>query len=247
MSPLPRPIRTAAFPAVGGDIRCLSAVTRSETLQAVFPEGVTAFELRGPFEADPSWLLPEERSALDNATPKRLREYTAGRLCARAALRALGVDGAPICRADDRMPMWPRDVTGSISHTEGYCAAALTRQHRISALGLDIEHANALESPLWPQVCTWEELEILSAAPSRTQEVATLMFSAKEAFYKCQYMQTRLFLDFADVQILSEDWLEARGSFRVRAARPLGLSLPAVQGRFCRHEGYVVTGAWHAR
>ena len=66
-------------------------------------------------------------------------------------------------------------------------------------------------------------------------------FSAKEAFYKCQYPITKQFLDFQDAT-LTLDW--RRGSFRVRVhgQKHSGVmrALAAIEGLFVRERGLVI-------
>ena len=47
-------------------------------------------------------LLPEEEAFVANVVPKRRREFTAGRICARKALEVLGVRNFPVLRGKDR-------------------------------------------------------------------------------------------------------------------------------------------------
>ena len=64
-------------------------------------------------------LLPEERGAVAKAVPKRVAQFTAGRVCARRALAQLGnTEPVPILMGEDRAPQWPAGYVGSISHTD---------------------------------------------------------------------------------------------------------------------------------
>jgi 4'-phosphopantetheinyl transferase EntD len=53
----------------------------SPSIESLFLPGVAAAELCGP--GDPELLAPEESVAVARAVPKRVREFAAGRLCAR--------------------------------------------------------------------------------------------------------------------------------------------------------------------
>ena len=72
--------------------------------------------------------LPEEEACLEGVSASRKREFRAGRLCARNALRLLGAECVPIIPSEQRGPTWPEGVIGSISHTREYCAAVVGRQ-----------------------------------------------------------------------------------------------------------------------
>jgi len=74
---------------------------------------------------------------------------------------------------------------------------------------------------------------------------ASLIFSAKEAFYKCQYPITTEWLEFADIEIEPESWQLDAGWYAVTPARPLRLArgdYQSMQGRFSFHEGFVSAG-----
>jgi 4'-phosphopantetheinyl transferase EntD len=73
----------------------------------------------------------------------------------------------------------------------------------------------------------------------------TLIFSAKEAFYKCQYALVRERLGFHDVSVGPAPWDASLGAFEIRALRRIAVSarttLP-MQGRYLFHEGFVTAG-----
>ena len=74
----------------------------SPVLQALFPDGVVAAELREPGRVE--LLLPEEAGSLGRSVPQRQQEFAAGRLCARRALEPLGITGFALLPAPDRRP-----------------------------------------------------------------------------------------------------------------------------------------------
>src|SRR5579863_5143627 len=155
-------------------------------LHGLFPAAVVGAELREP--GDPSLLLPEEAACLGRAVPKRVQEFAAGRLCARRALAEFGVTDFPVRVASDRQPLWPEFLVGSITHTDGYCAAVVAERRRLSAIGVDCEVMGRVTRELWPSIFGPEESRWLnSLAQSERVAAVTLLFAAKEAFYKCQY------------------------------------------------------------
>jgi 4'-phosphopantetheinyl transferase EntD len=72
-----------------------------------------------------------------------------------------------------------------------------------------------------------------------------LIFSAKEAFYKCQYPLARERLHFYDVSVEPVAWGASRGAFRIHAMRRIAFAdhgvLP-MQGQYLFHEEFVTTG-----
>src|SRR5687768_1275114 len=105
-------------------------------------------------------LLPEERACLgERAVESRRRDFTAGRVCARRAMADLGLPTVPVPSADDRSPVWPADVVGTITHTRGYAAAAAARAAEVRSVGMDAEQHKILEAGVRRLICLSEELE----------------------------------------------------------------------------------------
>ena len=137
-------------------------------------------------------------------------------------------------------------MTGSITHTTGLCAAVVGERARTGMLGLDSEIVGAIDETLWPAICRPEERAWLgSLRASERAPGVTLLFSAKEAFYKAQYPLVRQSLDFHDLKIEVREWGGLKGSFEVRAARRLAIAsqipLP-LTGQYLLHEQYASAG-----
>jgi 4'-phosphopantetheinyl transferase EntD len=216
----------------------------SPLLTALFPPGVVAAELRE--DVDPSQLPADEMRQVAHALPKRRREFAAGRLCARRAAAELGIADFPLPMSRDRRPCWPAALVGSITHTAGYCGAVIAERTRFRSIGLDAEVVGQVTADLWPQLFTRAEAAWLGARPRREQaRCAAAAFSAKEAFYKCQYGITSRWLEFDDVVLdLCFDGPDA-GSFRVEPGMRAGAlddALLRAAGRFHFHAGLVLTG-----
>jgi len=170
------------------------------SMQRILPAGVIAVEHWGlGCEQD---LLPEEARCVEKAVAKRRLEFAAGRRCARLALARLGVTPGPLLPDEDRTPRWPSAIVGSITHSGAYCAAAVGWMAQFRGIGIDAEQLGAVDSSLWPTVCSAGELAWLGSQPAEEHAaLATKFFCAKEAFYKCQYAATGRWLDFHDVAV----------------------------------------------
>lgn len=216
----------------------------SPLLTSLFPLGVVGAELRAT--ADPALLFAGEAPAQVAAVPKRIQEFAGGRLCARRALSEFGIVDYPLRINHDRRPHWPAPVIGSISHTAGLSGAVIARRSQFRAVGLDIETVADVTPEIWPFICSPEDRALLDSLSKPEQDrCAALIFSAKEAFYKCQYAVTQQWLEFDDVtlDICASD-LDS-GSFSLRARRSIALSQHAtmpVFGRFTFHGNLIVTG-----
>jgi 4'-phosphopantetheinyl transferase EntD len=212
----------------------------SALVESLFPPGVAAAELRAP--GDPALLDPEEALIVARAVPKRVGEFAAGRLCARSALTRFGIASFAVRMARDRQPLWPAGLVGSITHTQGFCAAVIGEHARFVGLGLDTENADAVSPRLWPSICVAEELAWIASLPAEQRtRTATLVFAAKEAFYKCQYPSTGEWLSFSDVRIVPLEGAMLQGSFRVEVRRASGSPHP-LRAAYRFHEDFVSAG-----
>ncbi len=183
-------------------------------------------------------LLKAEEALVEGAARTRVEQFTAGRVCSRIALGRLGVAATtPIPRGEDRAPIWPAGFIGSISHTDSWCAAAVARSELVRSIGIDLESSAPLKEALWRRVCTPMERDWLHelSAPGLTGKI---VFSAKEAVYKCQYPISNQFLGFHAVEVeLGEDSFRAvfqqqAGEFQVG---------DVITGRYVVEEGLVAT------
>lgn len=166
--------------------------------QRLFPNSVILETLDDPSRAEP--LTARELQLVSKAVPKRVDEFRAGRHCARHALRKLGIEEFDLLKGPNREPIWPAGVVGSISHCEKYAAAVVASSQAYRSIGIDIERAKPLANGLLKTIGTPDEIRMLSTLPS-DQFWDTLLFSAKEAFYKAWFPVTRTVLEFHDVHV----------------------------------------------
>jgi 4'-phosphopantetheinyl transferase EntD len=153
-------------------------------------------------------LYPEEAASVANAVETRRKQFTAGRMLARDAWQRLGVPAQPLLNDEQRVPLWPAGLVGTITHTHGWCAAAVAKNTHFSALGADVEAATPLERGLWERICRPAERRWLESAPERAGILGKAFFSAKESIYKALYPSVRIFLDFHSMQIELEPLAE---------------------------------------
>lgn len=179
--------------------------------RSLVPAGASVAVAAARGEAEPLW--PAEEQVIQNATPARQREFAAGRMAARRALLALGRAPSAIPMGDDRAPIWPRAVVGSIAHDDKVCIAVVGERDRFKAIGIDIEPALPLEAEIFGEICRPEELAWLRQLPFETRGiVARRFFAAKEAIYKCQYTVSRTMFDFHALSVI----FDKQGRFDAR-------------------------------
>jgi 4'-phosphopantetheinyl transferase EntD len=216
----------------------------STCLCELFPQGALTAELRGC--GDPAALYPDEARHLQKAVQKRAEEFAAGRLCARLLLREFGVRNFAVEVGAHRQPLWPEDLVGSITHTSGFCAAVVAPKACLRSVGIDTEIAGSVKTQLWRGICTPSETSWLRSLPQSEQlGAATLIFSAKEAFYKCQFALTQERLGFHDISVELPAWGEKRGAFWISANRSIELECHAalpLQGQYLFHEQFITSG-----
>ncbi len=191
-------------------------------------------------QADPRQDYPPfAGEELPGAVPARLREFRAGRAAARAALAAIGHPAVAIPHGQDRAPIWPDGIIGSISHSAPECLAiVLPADSGGRGVGIDREPVGPLGRDLWPSVLDEVERQAIAAVPDcRQGEAAMARFVAKEAAYKAQYPLTQTLLEFHDLRLSF-----AAGAYRAELRRPaLPLAAGAViHGRLRQAGGHIL-------
>lgn len=184
-------------------------------LAALLPAGVAYRESREPAtwrESD----LPEEQALTARAVPGRRLEFGAVRALARDALASLGFPPAPILHDASRSPIWPEGAVGSLTHCDGFCAAAVARRRDLGGIGIDAEVIGAVDETTVAGICDAGERAAILALERRSPGVAwrAVVFSAKESALKAA-------------------WLALDGAVSVRSVRVE----PTADGRFTATAG----------
>ena len=177
-------------------------------IHSLFPDLATAGVAIGwaPLEDLQGTLDPDEWDDILSAAPSRQREFIAGRRLVKVLADTLELSAQPLRRASDRSPLWPADRRGSLSHCTALCAAAVGRHDAVQSIGIDIEKIGRIEPKLWPTLFSKNERAYFdSLNPERLAAETTVFFSAKEAFYKCQYPLTESWVGFQDVEVTRID------------------------------------------
>ncbi|MFK4145045.1 4'-phosphopantetheinyl transferase [Streptomyces sp. NPDC004065] len=169
----------------------------------LLPDSVVVVESHGDDGTDRAPLHPEEEVVVARAVAKRRREFAAVRACARRAMAKLGVPPQAVLPGDRGAPRWPRGLTGSMTHCDGYRAAALVRVADLASLGIDAEPHAPLPDGVLDAVALPAEAQRLARLAARRPDVHwdRLLFSAKESVYKAWFPLTGRWLDFAEADI----------------------------------------------
>lgn len=178
---------------------------------------------------------------------KRQAEFLAARLCARQALylhtgRAL----LPRQQEHSRIPLWPAQSCGSMSHSHNICAAIVGSTQQWQSLGLDIEKPLSAQRAkrVAKAVLTPEESRVYqSLASSQQASYVTQVFSLKESLFKALNPLTGSYFGFQDAQVLDITGTDS-GHARLRIARDLSAQWPAgseLSGQFTQLHGSTLT------
>jgi enterobactin synthetase component D len=183
---------------------------------------------------------------IPNGPGRRRRDFIAGRECASRALSLAGSDCAshPIGVRADRSPAWPVGWVGSITHTDGYAAAAVAPRTLLESVGIDSEKvmSAAVAGEVSAEILVPSEEALFARVSLTREEFVTAIFSAKESLYKCLAPVVGRYFDFQDAELVELD--PGAGRFCIRLRQGLDSRFPAGQefsGSVGIREGYVHT------
>lgn len=220
------------------DVNYTSLLDRA--LCRLLPVGVTHGVVEIPKKAD--FEFSSEAELMRTAGDYRKSEFVAGRGCARAALERAGFAREPILSNEDGLPVWPEGALASISHSRGYCAAIASKSEDFRILGLDLEKTNRLSpSAIKRSVHPDEQIYVQSE-----QKKASLIFCAKEAFFKAQYPVWHTHANFHDLVLSVHEEL---GQITIQSIDPrfpddLRALVEQIEFRFSYLGDFVVSACW---
>ena len=156
-------------------------------------------------------LHPAEENYFSQlSSVSRKEHYRSGRICAGEVLSKLGTLGQPVLRdPQTREPLWPEGISGAITHSGNWAAAAAGKTSDVSGIGIDLEDLERqVDSRISRHVCIPEEQKWLQECGEECLEQnLKIIFSAKESIFKAFYPYTRTYLHFHDARILMEQTL----------------------------------------
>lgn len=209
------------------------AGTPEPLLAPLLPPGVAAAEA-GAAElagARPPLLAGEESGIGPRAVEARRTSYHWGRALARRAIAQLGYEPLPVRKGPEREPVWPAGLVGSITHCDGYCAAAVAERSAWAAVGIDAEVVQPLAAGVLARIATPAEAERLAGVADPTAQ-ATALFSAKEAVYKAWFPLAGSWLGFHDAAVELEEGGALTATLLVPGPAVGGAPLRRLRGRY---------------
>jgi enterobactin synthetase component D len=139
--------------------------------------------------------------------PKRRTEFFAGRLVASwHLLKRFGCNDEIIIH-QDRSPVWPLGIIGSLSHTNQNAVCLLAPKSDVLLLGVDIENIMSTKIAMDTKelILTPDEEWLFSANNFVLEELTTIVFSAKESLFKALYPKVNYFFDFFSASVILID------------------------------------------
>lgn len=186
-------------------------------------------------------LRADEAHFVADAVEARRHEFALGRSLAREALQSLTVDAGPIPVGPTREPLWPAGVIGSITHCDGYAAAAVAPRREVRSLGIDAEPAEPLPPDVVDLIVSTAELDRLAGLGPEAQRV---VFSAKESIYKAWFPISGRWLGFEECDLTLTPENATGGSFVGRidpAAITDAADVAVFHGRYDVCDGLILT------
>ncbi|MDR0218979.1 MAG: 4'-phosphopantetheinyl transferase superfamily protein [Enterobacteriaceae bacterium] len=147
---------------------------------------------------------------LQKSVVKRRAEYLAARYCVRQLLNNLGYPDVQVGNAEDRSPIWPENICGSISHSTQCAIVFVAPRDKYQLIGIDIEKEIKQETidSVSASIINATEAELLSRCPLPFIQAFTLAFSIKESLFKALHPYVKRFFNFDAAEIVEIDCVQ---------------------------------------
>ena len=172
-----------------------------------FPDHISFCLLPIHFTSNQKLHPAEENYFSQLSSVSRKEHYRSGRICAGEVLSKLGTLGQPVLRdPQTREPLWPEGISGAITHSGKWAAAAAGKTSDVLGIGIDLEDLERqVDSRISRHVCIPEEQKWLQeCGEDFLEQNLKIIFSAKESIFKAFFPYTRTYLHFHDARILME-------------------------------------------
>lgn len=138
-----------------------------------------------------------------NSSKKRQAEFAVGRFLAHKEINKKGIYVDDIAIGENRCPLWPKGIIGSISHSDNYAVCCVLYNKECAGIGIDIEEIKnsfvCLE--VLNIIATVKEINILKNLGFSSDRSAVICFSAKESAFKAIYPFLKIYIDFSDSEL----------------------------------------------
>lgn len=132
--------------------------------------------------------------------PNRQKEYLLGRYSVKMNfLNNFSHLLTDLDFSDHREPLWPDLYVGSISHSKSLVLSAIAKKSELMFLGVDIEVIGRVNSGVAEKILIEQDIKQVDGLS--TEELHTLIFSAKEAFYKAIFPTYKKYFGFESAYV----------------------------------------------
>jgi len=143
---------------------------------------------------------------------------------------------------EHREPVWPNGFIGSLSHSRTYVVSALAKNDSIEYLGIDIEYIGRVGTGVAQKILI--DKDVTNADGLTTDQVLTLIFSAKEAFYKALFPKYGRFFGFESAYISNISF--SNKSFNLSLSVDLDEYFTMerfnnIEGKFIIYDSHIIT------
>ena len=145
-----------------------------------------------------------EPFSIKSAVIKRRAEFLAGRLMAVIALEHIGIKQGNIPIGHNRMPIWPEEYVGSITHSSELALAVASPKQNILFTGIDCEEifSPSTAENISSELLSSNELELFNSSKLNFSLYCTIVFSAKESLFKALYPYVGKYFDFRVAELI---------------------------------------------
>lgn len=156
-------------------------------------------------------LYANENAIIKNAVPKRVYEFSAGRMCARKCLTYYDLRDVELLKGKFGEPLWPDGYTGSITHHDNVAVAVVAQASAFAGIGIDlVSQKDSIEDT--NLITCDRELKLLESVGLNV-DLSILIFSIKESVIKILSPLLQDFVDFRDINLLWSDSGDLYASF----------------------------------
>ncbi|AFJ01552.1 4'-phosphopantetheinyl transferase entD() [Methylophaga frappieri] len=189
-------------------------------------------------------------ASLHGAVQKRQAEFLAGRYAAQSALAMMDITNQSIAIGQNRAPIWPPHVIGSITHANNTAICVLAYQMDLLYLGIDLENivSEKLAGELKNNIMDTSERQLLKSLKIPFEEAFSLVFSAKESLFKALHPFVQHYFEFTAARVVALD--ANTGRIVLQLTDTLSADFPIdteIHGHFFRVNQQVLTVVYQLR
>lgn len=135
-------------------------------------------------------------------------------------MRATSNSDEQVLIGEHREPLWPKKLIGSISHSgQTSIAAVKPKQTPKSGFGIDMQSIidSETQAKISPTIISRDEYVLIKKRVNKLSETMlfTLVFSAKESFFKALFNKVGEYFNFGVVSVVNIDILKQQLTLKI--------------------------------